>query len=71
MYGLQPEFGTKDIIYALCIEGVMVAFCVILIGYAVSELRRKRNPLKNFLLMGLGGVILLTSIYLTKLFIEG
>jgi hypothetical protein len=71
MHGIARDVGAKDILFALTLELVFLGFCAVFIGLGLSELKKKKDPLRNYLLIGLGVSLAAVSLYVTKLLIEG
>jgi hypothetical protein len=71
MQGIAREVGLKDIFFALTLELVFLGFCTVFIGMGLSELRKKKEKIRNYLLILLGILLAGVSVYVTKLLIEG
>jgi len=71
VHGLHKEMGIKGIVFSLIVEFLFLGFCTVFIGYGLSELKRRKNTAKNFLLVILGFSLAGLSLYITKLFIQG
>ncbi len=71
MVGLHPNEGLKYTFFALSLEFVFLVFCAILIGLAVTEIKRGKNKLGNISLISVGGLLVLLSFYVTYVLIQG
>lgn len=58
-------------IITLLLECTFLGFCVVFIGLGLSELRKRKNIVKNMLLIGIGGVLTILSIVATVLLLQG
>lgn len=71
MYGLHPEMGVKGIIFAVILELLFLAFCLVFVGLGLSEMKKRKRMGKNFMLVVLGFSLAALSLYVTKLLVEG
>jgi hypothetical protein len=58
-------------IITLLLECTFLGFCIVFVGLGVSELRKKKNIVKNMILIVTGGVLTVLSIVATTLLLQG
>jgi hypothetical protein len=71
MHGLHREVGLRDILFALTLELVFLSACTVFIGLGLSELKKRKERVRNYALIGLGVSLAGVSLYVTKLLIQG
>ncbi len=71
MHGIARDVGVKDIFFALTLELVFLGFCAVFIGLGLSELKKRKEKARNYLLIALGASLAVVSLFVTKLLIEG
>ncbi|MFH1262677.1 MAG: hypothetical protein V1495_04435 [Pseudomonadota bacterium] len=71
MQGLHQALGVKDVIYALTLEIVFLGACAVFIGLGWSELKKGKDRTRCWFLIGMGGMLALVSLYVTRLLIRG
>ena len=60
-----------NFIYTITLETVFLGFCVILMGLSIFEIKKRRQVVGHTFLFLLGGVLILVSLYVSKIFLEG
>jgi hypothetical protein len=71
MHGIHREMGLKDMLFALTLEVVFLAICTVFIGLGWTELRKKKDKMRSYALIGLGIFLACVSFYVTFLLIQG
>jgi len=71
VFSVTDPSPTREVFYALCLEALFLVFCIILVGYGLSEIKRQQNKIKNTVMIILGIASAVLSFFVTKLFIQG
>ena len=70
MFGWSTQ-NILNFIYTITLESVFLGFCVILMGLSISEIKKRRHVFGHTLLFLLGGLLILVSFYVSRIFLEG
>ncbi len=57
-------------IITILLECTFLGFCFVFIGYGWSELQKRKQPFKNMILIGTGGLLFVTSLWATYLLLQ-
>ncbi len=58
-------------VITILLECVFLGFCIVFVGQGLTELRKKKDPLWNTILIGAGIVMAILSVIATILLLHG
>jgi hypothetical protein len=63
--------GPSTVVFALVLELLFLAFCAILVGAGLSEIKKRKNYAQNATLVFFGVALAVASLYMAMLFLQG
>lgn len=70
MFGALKDNLVLKWIITLMLEMTFAGFCIVFIGAGLTELKKKKNILRNLILIITGGLLFLLSLWATFLLLQ-